>query len=95
MGTIWLVVPIEKGEQKILLYLLEFLLELGWFDYIIEGLDLVVKLVRHFNGNKFFELTQEFLKYAPGRTVELHTFQQRMILTDSSENIKAIMSSKV
>ncbi|KAK8011012.1 cytochrome P450 [Apiospora arundinis] len=57
------------------------------------GLDLALEATQHMLADNFIEWTDKLL-HNKGRTVELRMLGARIVLTDHSENIKAVMSTK-
>lgn len=58
------------------------------------GIDLFVTAINRILSYDFFEWTRQILN-VPGRTVRLNMLGIEVLMTDDSENTKAILSTKV
>ena len=56
---------------------------------------MAIRGVQQMARNNFYEYTRDLLKDTPGRTIEFHMLDQRLIITDHIENIKSILNSNV
>ncbi|OJJ30107.1 hypothetical protein ASPWEDRAFT_54808 [Aspergillus wentii DTO 134E9] len=56
------------------------------------GLDVAFRCVYELATDGFHEYTRDILATSPGRTIEFHLLDKRMVVTDNPENIKDMMS---
>ncbi|GES61706.1 cytochrome P450 [Aspergillus terreus] len=56
------------------------------------GLDVAMRCVYELATHGFHEYVRDILATKPGRTIEFHILDKRMIVTDNPENIKEMMS---
>lgn len=60
----------------------------------ILGLDLILKIWKKLATNQFIEYAREILS-VPGHTVSVPVLNMPLIVTEDTENIKAVMSTQV
>lgn len=58
------------------------------------GLDLIINIWRKLATNQFIEYSREILS-VPGHTVSIPVLNMPLIVTEDTENIKAVMSTQV